>query len=422
MARPAERKGDYDGHPFRGNQYTNPAYTPEADILDRLRTEDIAAGVYMGMFDRQQPELVRVNDLISPQRDLNLDKVNRLAADFSMDQASELWVIRDERGKLQLIEGNTRLEAAKLAGFDELPAKVVNLADVQQRARKSLASRLETLAHDLETCHCHHEQKAWLPPSWRLLAARTKQQKTALQATRETTLRRLLEVEFRKVGKEVLAMTRAGAAAQTVRSRVLPAHRERLRALMRDAARKTGQLSWSLQYSLLQQPATRKSQSFLDRTLGYLENHALSQSDLVGTTTADDISRVLQAGEAGQLALEQMVSAIEDLTLGVLAGARASTIARTETHTAASVAEHEAVKDSGMQLRRVWLSTGDERTRGSHRRAFEQTSLNPVGMDEPFTLVSDDGQQVSQLRFPGDPSGPASEVINCRCVVMYVPL
>jgi len=37
-----------------------------------------------------------------------------------------------------------------------------------------------------------------------------------------------------------------------------------------------------------------------------------------------------------------------------------------------------------------------------------------VGMNEPFLVGG------ASLMYPGDPNGPASEIINCRCVARPV--
>ncbi|QYN17598.1 2'-5' RNA ligase family protein [Amycolatopsis sp. DSM 110486] len=93
---------------------------------------------------------------------------------------------------------------------------------------------------------------------------------------------------------------------------------------------------------------------------------------------------------------------------------RASVIARTETtaswnaaqDASISIAEHEL----GEPLQRMWLATMDDRTRESHRAAHRQT----VKSGERFTVGG------AHLRYPGDPTGPAEEVISCRCTVVPV--
>lgn len=91
---------------------------------------------------------------------------------------------------------------------------------------------------------------------------------------------------------------------------------------------------------------------------------------------------------------------------------RGETIARTETMEAINTAQTEAwrqMNEAGAipleELRKVWVATRDSRTRDSHRY------LNgvAVGLDERFS---------NGLMHPGDTSGPASEVINCRCTMV----
>jgi uncharacterized protein with gpF-like domain len=56
----------------------------------------------------------------------------------------------------------------------------------------------------------------------------------------------------------------------------------------------------------------------------------------------------------------------------------------------------------------TWNTAGDERVRESH--ADMEGQQVPLG--QPF--VSGLG---NDLMYPGDPSAPAEDVINCRCVV-----
>lgn len=61
---------------------------------------------------------------------------------------------------------------------------------------------------------------------------------------------------------------------------------------------------------------------------------------------------------------------------------------------------------------KVWISTMDDRTRPTHRDADQQRTL----LSEPFRVGG------APLLFPGDPNGPADEVIQCRCTVLPVVL
>lgn len=94
---------------------------------------------------------------------------------------------------------------------------------------------------------------------------------------------------------------------------------------------------------------------------------------------------------------------------------RAVVIARTETIGALNAGRMEAFgmvaedePETAFEL--MWLATEDTRTRPTHREAEGQRV--PVGTS--FMVGG------FELRFPGDPTGPAQEVIQCRCVPLLV--
>lgn len=113
---------------------------------------------------------------------------------------------------------------------------------------------------------------------------------------------------------------------------------------------------------------------------------------------ADDVSTVLTANRS-----EQWRN-------------RAETIARTETIAATNAGAFYAAADLARERQdpnpeKVWISTvGDGRTRDSHVEADKQR----VPLFSPFMVGG------FPLMFPGDPSGPAHEVINCRCSILDV--
>lgn len=100
---------------------------------------------------------------------------------------------------------------------------------------------------------------------------------------------------------------------------------------------------------------------------------------------------------------------------GPISRNRAAMIARTETHSAvgsANFSYHDDVSRAyGIQMMKQWQSTGDGRTRPSHA-AMNGTQ---VGMDEAFKMPNG-----ALMKYVGDPAGGAANVINCRCVIIYV--
>ena len=87
---------------------------------------------------------------------------------------------------------------------------------------------------------------------------------------------------------------------------------------------------------------------------------------------------------------------------------KAIRIARTEGHriqTTATMDAMEAAKEKGADVLKQWDSTLDGKTRESHQAVDgEIRELN-----KPFS---------NGLMYPGDPSGGAAEVVNCRCALL----
>jgi uncharacterized protein with gpF-like domain len=96
---------------------------------------------------------------------------------------------------------------------------------------------------------------------------------------------------------------------------------------------------------------------------------------------------------------------------------RARTVARTETIGAVNAgvfraAEMDAQERGDVAPMKVWIATDDSRTRPTHTDADGQRTL----LRSPFQVGG------AQLLFPGDPAGPAQEVINCRCTTIPIVL
>lgn len=93
---------------------------------------------------------------------------------------------------------------------------------------------------------------------------------------------------------------------------------------------------------------------------------------------------------------------------------RATVIARTETMSALNAGRMGAFiavsEEMPQTYEQVWVSTIDRRTRPTHRRADGQRV--PVGT--PFVVGG------ASLRYPGDPTGPGNEIIQCRCSMLLM--
>lgn len=90
-------------------------------------------------------------------------------------------------------------------------------------------------------------------------------------------------------------------------------------------------------------------------------------------------------------------------------GYRSRVIARTETVGAMNAGSLQAADQSGVVEKKVWLAAMDHRTRSAHVSADGQA----VDTKAKFEVGG------SRMDHPGDPAGGASQVVNCRCSMVF---
>lgn len=158
----------------------------------------------------------------------------------------------------------------------------------------------------------------------------------------------------------------------------------------------------------------RKQERFAQLLFSYYSMEGAQKVRGVTVQTAKLIRRAIRAGEVEGEGVAKIAKRIREKTDGAIGRARSSTIARTETHAAASYATHEATKELGLPAQRKrWVSVSDGRTRSHHAAANGQE----VGMDEPF-IIRFKGQEIKMM-YPHDGSGGPANNINCRCLALY---
>ena len=93
---------------------------------------------------------------------------------------------------------------------------------------------------------------------------------------------------------------------------------------------------------------------------------------------------------------------------------QAQRLVRTEATNAANFATMESATTifPGAQMMKEWIASFDDRTRDTHAEAG---ASEPIPYKDAFMVGG------SLLQYPGDPSGPSAEVINCRCSVAPFP-
>lgn len=110
---------------------------------------------------------------------------------------------------------------------------------------------------------------------------------------------------------------------------------------------------------------------------------------------------------------KQIIERIRKVTEQTVAQARR--VAQTERTRVQSQARWQVGQEAaeqGIEIENTW-SARMIRTRDTHQALNGMKRLQGI----PFTTVDSDGDTV-RLLYPGDPSAPAKEVINCFCVLV----
>lgn len=152
----------------------------------------------------------------------------------------------------------------------------------------------------------------------------------------------------------------------------------------------------------------------IERHFELVSNRVVGMPDSIFRSIGDDLARGVIDGKSPQELRNLVHSTLVESGHDRLVPNRGMLIARTETtaayNHAAEIAARIEETATGELLDRVWLATGDERTRETHAAAHGQR----VGADEAFDVGG------HRMAYPGDPTGPVEEVANCRCTLLRV--
>ena len=148
------------------------------------------------------------------------------------------------------------------------------------------------------------------------------------------------------------------------------------------------------------------NQQWANDIQNYFDKYLLNKAVLpITETTKDIILRTLRKAIDEGWGVEET---IRQLNAPEITRNRAKMIVRTETVRAANYGILLGAETYDYETEKEWLSVHDRRTRHSHHVIDGQRRNNT----ERFG---------NGLLFPGDPTGTAKEVINCRCRLVIVP-
>ena len=130
----------------------------------------------------------------------------------------------------------------------------------------------------------------------------------------------------------------------------------------------------------------------------------------IGERMKQAVNVTLLEGWAAGENLSDLKDRVRKTFNGFASVSRARTIARTEVHIAQNTGRFRVAREQGVD-EHEWLSAGDSEVRdGDYTHQIDGTRV-AVGNAFPTG---------GGIRHPGDPAGPAGDVINCRCTVLPV--
>jgi uncharacterized protein with gpF-like domain len=207
----------------------------------------------------------------------------------------------------------------------------------------------------------------------------------------------------------IKAASDAYTANQSVPAWLRVAHEKRLTDLL---AQHYQQVIPTFGAMALQQIRAPQKKAFSARMADWMNREALRKAKLIAATDTEDVRSALQDGIDEGLGVEEIAQNIRKVSQ--LTPYRAATVARTETHAAATFGSIETVRDAeqtlGVKMMKVWLPTLDDRTRPAHA-AMEGS--DPIPLDEKFIVGGE------MMDRPGDPSASPANNISCRCAIAY---
>ena len=135
----------------------------------------------------------------------------------------------------------------------------------------------------------------------------------------------------------------------------------------------------------------------------------------VTQTTRGDIRAIIRKLQQDpQLSLEQFQEQLK-AQYAQVAAARGRLIGRTEIIRASNKGMLLAAAATNVPMRKVWLSTRDNRVRRPPKDDYDHWTPDgqTQALDEPFIVTGE------QLMYPADPVGSLGNTINCRCTMSF---
>ena len=143
-----------------------------------------------------------------------------------------------------------------------------------------------------------------------------------------------------------------------------------------------------------------------DEVQDFVERYSADNVVDITDTTKKKLRNEIIASTAAKETVEELYKRINTLYDEKFTKYRSMVISRTETIGASNFGTRMSALQSKIMKYKKWITSGSDRVRDTHA-AIEGEDRK---INELYSI---------QLMFPGDPLGPANEVIQCMCVEIY---
>ena len=175
---------------------------------------------------------------------------------------------------------------------------------------------------------------------------------------------------------------------------------EGMRAGIELGSEQVGETAFSID-DMFDFPAARQAV----KTISF--EHAVNTLGGTKTILQKILDKGLQEGRSNQ----EVAAAIAKVYGKQFKGYRARRIARTEVTAAVNAGTGIVYQAEGIE-NKVWVVTQDGRQRATHQDAHDLSHRSPVKIDNFFDVGG------YKAAYPGDPSLPPGERVNCRCTTV----
>lgn len=257
----------------------------------------------------------------------------------------------------------------------------------------------------------------------------TKQEQRDWYKTFDTFRRSRVKYFTPKIYKELIKLIRQAINEPTLQLAIsrldLNLNSQDLATLIQSMYVDAGRIMGGKAYQLVKKQAVKSmmpigyNEELINEIIAYFQSHLLSEAVLPITQTMKEwIFAKMVEGQQKGMSITQVA---DEIIKHDFPKNRAILIARTEIIKSANYGARQGAKKAGYACDKQWISASDNRTRRTPRDQFSHLAMNgiTIDIDEAFHVPNRNGGY-DLLMQPGDPTGQAADLIQCRCCLGFV--